>query len=81
MIHQHLLILHFWDVTLSLHLIKRVPDGVLKFNIEHNRAHAVFSCHEHCYAQIMVGRAGGIARCAGFYVDRLRQPCTSHHLL
>lgn len=32
--------------------------GVLKFNIEHNRAHAVFSCHEHCYAQIMVGRAG-----------------------
>ncbi|WP_085453149.1 hypothetical protein, partial [Escherichia coli] len=29
-----------------------------KFNIEHNRAHAVFSCHEHCYAQIMVGRAG-----------------------
>ncbi|EJN6733567.1 Rha family transcriptional regulator [Salmonella enterica subsp. enterica serovar Anatum] len=32
--------------------------GVLEFNIEHNRAHAVFSCHEHCYAQIMVGRAG-----------------------
>ncbi|MEB0966126.1 Rha family transcriptional regulator [Citrobacter braakii] len=32
--------------------------GVLKFNIEHNRAHAVFSCHEQCYAQIMVGRAG-----------------------
>ncbi|HHV9119425.1 TPA: Rha family transcriptional regulator, partial [Shigella flexneri] len=25
---------------------------------EHNRAHAVFSCHEHCYAQIMVGRTG-----------------------
>ncbi|WP_420319612.1 ash family protein [Escherichia coli] len=32
--------------------------GNPKFNIEHNRAHAVFSCHEHCYAQIMVGRAG-----------------------
>ncbi|EFJ9345283.1 hypothetical protein AWO35_003174 [Escherichia coli] len=32
--------------------------GVLEFNIEHNRAHAIFSCHEHCYAQIMVGRAG-----------------------
>ncbi|WP_201735916.1 Rha family phage regulatory protein [Escherichia coli] len=32
--------------------------GVLKFNIEHNCAHAVFSCHEHCYAQIMVGRTG-----------------------
>ncbi|EPW1928551.1 Rha family transcriptional regulator [Escherichia coli] len=32
--------------------------GVLEFNIEHNRAHAVFSCHEHCYVQIMVGRAG-----------------------
>ncbi|EDE1996991.1 peptidase [Salmonella enterica subsp. enterica] len=32
--------------------------GVLEFNIEHNRAHAVFSCHEHCYAQSMVGRAG-----------------------
>ena len=29
-----------------------------KSNIEHNRAHAVFSCHEHCYAQIMVGRTG-----------------------
>lgn len=29
-----------------------------KFTEEHNRAHAVFSCHEHCYAQIMVGRAG-----------------------
>ncbi|HHZ3814900.1 TPA: Rha family transcriptional regulator [Escherichia coli] len=29
-----------------------------EFNIEHNRAHAVFSCHEHHYAQIMVGRAG-----------------------
>ncbi|MDZ4894060.1 peptidase [Escherichia coli] len=29
-----------------------------KFNIEHNRAHAVFSCHEHRYAQIMVGRTG-----------------------
>ena len=32
--------------------------GNPKFNIEHNRAHAVFSCHEHRYAQIMVGRAG-----------------------
>ncbi|MBB9595463.1 ash family protein, partial [Escherichia coli] len=32
--------------------------GVLKLITEHNRAHAVFSCHEHCYAQIMVGRAG-----------------------
>lgn len=32
--------------------------GVLEFNIEHNRAHAVFSYHEHCYVQIMVGRAG-----------------------
>ncbi|EEW2371691.1 peptidase [Escherichia coli] len=32
--------------------------GNPKFNIEHNRAHAVFSCHEHCYAKIMVGRAG-----------------------
>ncbi|KMJ78248.1 hypothetical protein ABT84_06630 [Salmonella enterica subsp. enterica serovar Typhimurium] len=32
--------------------------GNPEFNIEHNRAHAVFSCHEHCYAQIMVGRAG-----------------------
>ncbi|EPY6028175.1 Rha family phage regulatory protein, partial [Escherichia coli] len=32
--------------------------GVLKFTEEHNRAHAVFSCHEHCYAQIMVGRTG-----------------------
>ncbi|EOB4757611.1 phage regulatory protein, partial [Escherichia coli] len=29
-----------------------------RFNIEHNRAHAVFSCHEHRYALIMVGRAG-----------------------
>ncbi|EEV0739167.1 peptidase [Escherichia coli] len=32
--------------------------GVLKLITEHNRAHAVFSCHEHCYAQIMVGRTG-----------------------
>nr|MBB2389491.1 peptidase [Escherichia coli] len=32
--------------------------GNPEFNIEHNRAHAVFSCHEHRYAQIMVGRAG-----------------------
>lgn len=32
--------------------------GNPKFNIEHNRAHVVFSCHEHRYAQIMVGRAG-----------------------
>lgn len=32
--------------------------GNPKFNIEHNRAHAVFSCHEHRYTQIMVGRAG-----------------------
>ncbi|EHU6079270.1 peptidase [Escherichia coli] len=32
--------------------------GVLEFNIEHNRAHAVFAYHEHCYVQIMVGRAG-----------------------
>lgn len=32
--------------------------GVLEFNIEYNRAHAVFSYHEHCYVQIMVGRAG-----------------------
>ncbi len=32
--------------------------GVLEFNIEHNRAHAVFSYHEHCYVQIMVRRAG-----------------------
>lgn len=32
--------------------------GVLEFNIEHNRAHTVFSYHEHCYVQIMVGRAG-----------------------
>lgn len=32
--------------------------GVLKLITEHNRAHAVFSCHEHRYAQIMVGRAG-----------------------
>ena len=32
--------------------------GNPKFNIEHNRAQAVFSCHEHRYAQIMVGRAG-----------------------
>ncbi|EES7022880.1 Rha family transcriptional regulator, partial [Escherichia coli] len=32
--------------------------GVLKLITEHNRAHAVFSCHEHYYAQIMVGRTG-----------------------
>ncbi len=32
--------------------------GVLKLITEHNRAHAVFLCHEHCYAQIMVGRTG-----------------------
>ncbi|ENW8534015.1 Rha family transcriptional regulator [Escherichia coli] len=32
--------------------------GVLKLITEHNRAHAVFSCHEYCYAQIMVGRTG-----------------------
>nr|EFF2762342.1 peptidase [Escherichia coli] len=32
--------------------------GVLKLITEHNRAHAVFSCHEHCYAQIMVGHTG-----------------------
>ncbi|HAX8378013.1 TPA: peptidase [Escherichia coli] len=32
--------------------------GVLKLITEHNRAHAVFSCHEHCYAQIMVWRTG-----------------------
>ncbi|EFC3568691.1 peptidase [Escherichia coli] len=32
--------------------------GVLKLITEHNRAHAVFSCHEHCYAKIMVGRTG-----------------------
>ena len=32
--------------------------GVLKLITEHNRAHAVFSCHEQCYAQIMVGRTG-----------------------
>lgn len=32
--------------------------GVLELITEHNRAHAVFSCHEHCYAQIMVGRTG-----------------------
>ena len=32
--------------------------GFLKLITEHNRAHAVFSCHEHCYAQIMVGRTG-----------------------
>lgn len=29
-----------------------------KLTTEHNRAHAVFSCHEHCFAQIMVGRTG-----------------------
>lgn len=29
-----------------------------KLITEHNRAHAVFSCHEYRYAQIMVGRAG-----------------------
>ncbi|MDM8863427.1 Rha family transcriptional regulator [Escherichia coli] len=32
--------------------------GVLKLITEQNRAHAVFSYHEHCYAQIMVGRTG-----------------------
>ncbi|HDJ0426263.1 TPA: Rha family transcriptional regulator [Escherichia coli] len=32
--------------------------GVLKLITEHNRAHAVFPCHEHYYAQIMVGRTG-----------------------
>ena len=50
--------------------------GVLKFNIEHNRAHAVFSCHEHCYAQIMVGRAGASkdapGSCATGYANPVR---------
>ncbi|EMV9158476.1 Rha family transcriptional regulator [Escherichia coli] len=32
--------------------------GVLKLITEQNRAHAVFSYHEHRYAQIMVGRTG-----------------------
>ncbi|EOR9296479.1 TPA: Rha family transcriptional regulator [Escherichia coli] len=48
--------------------------GVLKFTEEHNRAHAVFSCHEHCYAQIMVGRAGASQDAPGSSVTGYANP-------
>ncbi|EHN3408645.1 Rha family transcriptional regulator [Escherichia coli] len=48
--------------------------GVLKLTEEHNRAHAVFSCHEHCYAQIMVGRAGASQDAPGSSVTGYANP-------
>ncbi|ELT2197461.1 Rha family transcriptional regulator, partial [Escherichia coli] len=48
--------------------------GNPKFNIEHNRAHAVFSCHEHRYAQIMVGRAGPISVGPGSMLTGISTP-------
>ncbi|EFN7492248.1 TPA: hypothetical protein J1Z58_004333 [Escherichia coli] len=48
--------------------------GVLKFTEEHNRARAVFSCHEHCYAQIMVGRAGASQDAPGSSVTGYANP-------
>jgi len=48
--------------------------GNPKFNIEHNRAHAVFSCHEHRYAQIMVGRAGPTSVGPGSLVTGISTP-------
>ncbi|EPT7718455.1 ash family protein [Escherichia coli] len=48
--------------------------GVLEFTEEHNRAHAVFSCHEHCYAQIMVGRAGASQDAPGSSVTGYANP-------
>ncbi len=48
--------------------------GNPKFNIEHNRAHAVFSCHEHCYAQIMVGRAGATSVGPGSMLTGISTP-------
>ncbi|EPT6386620.1 Rha family transcriptional regulator [Salmonella enterica subsp. enterica serovar Newport] len=48
--------------------------GNPEFNIEHNRAHAVFSCHEHCYAQIMVGRAGPVSAGPGSMLTGISTP-------
>ncbi|NUH56523.1 ash family protein [Citrobacter portucalensis] len=48
--------------------------GNPKFTEEHNRAHAVFSCHEHCYAQIMVGRAGPTSVGPGSSVTGISTP-------
>ncbi|HCB8545638.1 TPA: Rha family transcriptional regulator [Escherichia coli] len=48
--------------------------GVLKLITEHNRAHAVFSCHEHCYAQIMVGRTGPTSVGPGLVVSGNANP-------
>ncbi|TQN81315.1 UNVERIFIED_ORG: Rha family phage regulatory protein [Citrobacter freundii] len=48
--------------------------GNPKVTEEHNRAHAVFSCHEHCYAQIMVGRAGPTSVGPGSSVTGISTP-------
>ncbi|HFP4394061.1 ash family protein [Escherichia coli] len=48
--------------------------GNPKFTEEHNRAHAVFSCHEHCYAQIMVGRTGPTSVGPGSSVTGISTP-------
>nr|WP_244576850.1 Rha family phage regulatory protein [Escherichia coli] len=48
--------------------------GVLEFTEEHNRAHAVFSCHEHRYAQIMVGRTGASQDAPGSSVTGYANP-------
>ncbi len=48
--------------------------GNPKLITEHNRAHAVFSCHEHCYAQIMVGRTGPTSVGPGSVVSGISTP-------
>ncbi|HFP1711945.1 TPA: ash family protein [Escherichia coli] len=48
--------------------------GNPKLITEHNRAHAVFFCHEHCYAQIMVGRTGPTSVGPGSVVSGISTP-------
>ncbi|HHJ2779210.1 TPA: ash family protein [Escherichia coli] len=48
--------------------------GNPEFNIEHNRALAVFLCHEQHYAQIMVGRAGASQDAPGSMLTGISTP-------
>ncbi|ECY3258986.1 peptidase [Salmonella enterica subsp. enterica serovar Alachua] len=48
--------------------------GVLEFTNEHNRALAVFLCTQHCYIQIMVGRAGASQDAPGSLVTGYANP-------